>query len=56
MEMLFKETLDKHFYTNDRSNLTKKGHTESVDEASVLFEDVVSYVIKKYNFRTQQKL
>ncbi len=50
MEMLFTETLDKHFYTNDRENRIKKGHTESLDLDAIIPEDTISYIIKKYDF------
>ncbi len=50
MEMLFTETLDKHFYTNDRENRVKKGHTETLKSDVIIPEDAISYIIKKYNF------
>lgn len=53
MELLFTETLDKHFYTNDRENRIKKGHTEALHFETVILEDTVSYLIKKYNFNIQ---
>ena len=52
MEMMFEETLDRHYYTNDCEENQGEGNIERLDSNMVVPEDAVNYVIKKYNFKT----
>lgn len=52
MEAVYKETLDRHFYTNDYNNDSDKGKIVYMDSNSIIMEEPVSYIIKKYNIPT----
>ncbi len=53
MERIYEETLNRHFYTNDYNNNSEKGNTVGVDSNSVIAEDTISYIIKKYDIQTR---
>ncbi len=51
MECIYEETLNRHFYTNDYNNTSEQGHTVGVDTNSVLSEEPLFYIIRKYSIQ-----
>lgn len=54
MERIYEETLNRHFYTNDYDNNSEQGQTVGVDSSSILMEDTIHYVIRKYSIQSKQ--
>lgn len=54
MERIYEETLNRHFYTNDYDNNSEQGNTVGIDSNSVLMEDTIHYVIRKYRIQPKQ--
>ena len=54
MERIYEETLNRHFYTNDYDNNSEQGSTVGIDSNSVLMEDTIHYVIRKYRIQPKQ--
>lgn len=48
MDLLFKETLDRHLYTNDNSTRLNEVQKEEIDGGIMDPEDTLGYVIAKY--------
>ncbi len=52
MERIYEETLNRHFYTNDYNNSSEQGNTVGVDSNSVISEEPINYIIRKYRIQT----
>jgi hypothetical protein len=45
------ETLDRHLYTNDNSKKLEEAKTEVIESEALEPEEVIDYIIQKYQFK-----
>ena len=48
MDLMFKETLDRHLYTNDNSIHLNESKREEITEETMDPDDTLRYIIAKY--------